>query len=136
MIQSSLIWLILVHILQWRGLFVDQTTVMLMTPTMGTTLMEERLHRGQVAFVHKIRMLVELLRGVVKFEQAGWVHGSIEPSNVLLFGGRICTAPEPSSIGSPENLRTWRGHRLCTNFPGLGKCALQIFGAWSEHDSY
>lgn len=40
----------------------------------------------------RLRMLVELLRGLSKLESRGWVHRNVQPSNLLLFGD--CTSAE------------------------------------------
>jgi len=46
----------------------------------------------RVPRAHKIRILAEVLRGLAKLEKAGWVHGDVTPSNVLVFGE--CFSPE------------------------------------------
>lgn len=34
----------------------------------------------------RMRMLVELLRGLIKFEQGNWVHRDVKPRNIFVFG--------------------------------------------------
>lgn len=48
--------------------------------------------RGSIGMPHRLRMLVEILRGLAKIESGGWVHGDIRPENVFVF--RSCFSAE------------------------------------------
>lgn len=59
---------------------------------------------GKVAFETKLRLLTEILRGVAKLEERGWVHGDISPKSILIFGS--CFAQEcHAKVGCFGNAR-------------------------------
>mmetsp|Transcript_93386 Transcript_93386/g.261201 ORF Transcript_93386/g.261201 Transcript_93386/m.261201 type:complete len:423 (+) Transcript_93386:66-1334(+) len=97
------------------GTKVDGRVVLLIMEAADGNLREVLQGDVKIPEPHKLRILIELLRGLSKLEAAGCVHRDVKPQNVLVFGDcsseegchvKLCDLEFVSSVHALKSPRT------------------------------